>query len=168
VTPVPVPHDTAATAPASATAPAATATATATTSLTVFCVLLLWPLWSLLSCCECWCATVSVRGWCVCMCCAPWPPLRLLQVSRRLADTLADPEEYPNLFPDLPLALWAEEIFKRQRYPLPPPPPDMAARCRCVCAGSTGELTHCWLFAGCSLAILILSPVPVAPGSWLV
>jgi len=39
----------------------------------------------------------------------------LEQVSERAAAALADPAEYPNLFPDLDCALKVEEIFKQNR-----------------------------------------------------
>mmetsp|Transcript_30894 Transcript_30894/g.95593 ORF Transcript_30894/g.95593 Transcript_30894/m.95593 type:complete len:598 (+) Transcript_30894:1151-2944(+) len=39
----------------------------------------------------------------------------LKQVSERAAAALADPSEYPNLFPDLDCALKVEEIFKQNR-----------------------------------------------------
>lgn len=39
----------------------------------------------------------------------------LKQVSERAAASLADPTDYPNLFPDLDWALKVEEVFKRNR-----------------------------------------------------
>lgn len=39
----------------------------------------------------------------------------LRKVSERAAASLADPTEYPNLFPDLNWALKVEEVFKRNR-----------------------------------------------------
>jgi len=41
-------------------------------------------------------------------------------VSERAAASLADPTEYPNLFPDLDWALKVEEVFKRNRSKLVP------------------------------------------------
>lgn len=41
--------------------------------------------------------------------------LDLKQISDRAAASLADPAEYPNLFPDLDWALKVEEVFKRNR-----------------------------------------------------
>lgn len=39
----------------------------------------------------------------------------LKEVSDRAAAALADPDEYPNLFPDLEWALKVEEIFRSNR-----------------------------------------------------
>eukprot|EP00941_MAST-03F_sp_MAST-3F-sp1_P004205 g4205.t1 len=39
----------------------------------------------------------------------------LQKVSKKAAESLADPSEYANLFPDLPLALKAENFFKQRR-----------------------------------------------------
>jgi len=42
----------------------------------------------------------------------------LQQINERAAESLADPLEYANLFPDLALALKAEEIFKKNQKPV--------------------------------------------------
>jgi len=41
----------------------------------------------------------------------------LKQVNEKAADSLADPNEYPNLFPDFDLALKAEQVFKQKPRP---------------------------------------------------
>ena len=42
----------------------------------------------------------------------------LQQQNPKAAESLADPDEYPNLFPDLQLALKAEELSARRRQGL--------------------------------------------------
>jgi len=42
----------------------------------------------------------------------------LQQINERAAESLADPLEYSNLFPDLALALKAEEYFKKNQKPI--------------------------------------------------
>ena len=44
----------------------------------------------------------------------------LAKVSTRASQALADPTEYPNLFPDLEIALEIEDFFKRNRNNPPP------------------------------------------------
>ena len=43
----------------------------------------------------------------------------LKTVNKKAAEALADPEEFPNLFPDLEFSLQAEKIFKEKRRLLP-------------------------------------------------
>eukprot|EP00244_Chara_vulgaris_P009353 TRINITY_DN3961_c0_g1_i1.p1 TRINITY_DN3961_c0_g1~~TRINITY_DN3961_c0_g1_i1.p1 ORF type:complete len:245 (+),score=51.56 TRINITY_DN3961_c0_g1_i1:75-737(+) len=52
----------------------------------------------------------------------------LRKVNQKAAESLADPSEYPNLFPNFEWALKAEEQFKLLRAHLPPAPsyPEMA------------------------------------------
>lgn len=47
------------------------------------------------------------NGQCICWC--------MWQINQKAAESLADPEEYPNLFPDWGSALAAEIQLKEQR-----------------------------------------------------
>jgi len=41
---------------------------------------------------------------------------RCEQINQKAAESLADPQEYPNLFPDWELALETEVKYREQRY----------------------------------------------------
>lgn len=43
-------------------------------------------------------------------------PLKLLQVNQKAAESLADPEEYPNLFEDWQVALGVESKVAETRF----------------------------------------------------